>query len=346
MKNIIFLSLCFSFQAFSFDVVYVGGGGEPEGKTTIFDGALERFADAKTRINANVQMSFNGGHDTTNSIIDDKIHVPHTPFTKDNFKKIIDDSILKITSGAIPRGGQLMVVVDTHGGEKEPPNNTHSIALSGAKLKDMTSIRGEDSDSMDRLKALAKAAEDKGVKLAIVDMSCHSGNSLPLANKNTCVVSSTGTKHFGYGTFAQSFFEQMQPGLSLEEVYLKARADSNDHGFPMISSSEGIKMNDRLYSLFTPYIYYRHDAKADKLTGYISRAARCENRDQRDLDFEKLLSEIDSFEKVAGVARSKYTGEEVLKNELIAYKKIQDEMLDELKKLNYKMLSKKDTITY
>ncbi len=351
MKKI-FITILFSLisfdQAFSLDIVMMGGGGEPNGKTTIFDKNLQKFATAKDRIVANVQMSFNGGHETTTSIIDDKIKVPHTSFTKENYNKLIESSLLKITSGAIPKGGQLMVIIETHGGAKEPPHDTHSIALSGIELKDMTSVSGEGSDSIDKLKALAKAAEDKGVKLAIVDMSCHSGNSLSLANKNTCVVSSSGPNHFGYAgdnTFSNSFYDQMIPGQSLEDAFLKARSLSSDKGFPMISSPVGLKMNEKLYPLFTPYLF-DHDNKADKFNPYIRQVARCENRIQRDLNFEALLSEIEKLEKISGIARSKYSGQEVLKNELIAYKKLQDQMLDELEKLHYRMLFKKDTITY
>lgn len=338
--------LIFSFQVFSMDVVLMGGGGENEGDTTIFDDALAKFALAKTRINANVQMAFNGGHKTTTSIIKEQIQVPNTEFTQDNYLKLINDSIFKINSGLIPKGGQLMVIVDTHGGMKEPFYDTHSIALSGAKLIDVTKISGPSTDSMDRFEALSKAAEDRGVKLAIVDMSCHSGSSLSLANKNTCVVSATGDKHFGYDSFTKAFYNQMEPGLTLEDVYLKARSDSHDLGFPMISSPVGKIINEKLYPLFTPYLYVRERNDADNLTSYIRETAQCENRDQRNLDFEKLLSTIDNFEKIARAVKGEYAGEYFLKDELSSYKRIQDQMLDELKRMNYPLLSKKDTITY
>ncbi|MFA6237570.1 MAG: hypothetical protein WC635_09610 [Bacteriovorax sp.] len=345
--QILFLFFVFIFRAQALDVVLMGGGGEPPAlNTTIFDNALENFADAKTRINANVQVSFNGNHSVTKAIIENKIKVQHTSFTKENYEKLVASTLTKITSGAIPKGGQLMVIIDTHGGTKEPPHKTHSIAMSDSSLSDMTYIRGSGSDSVDRLKVLAEAAEKHGVKLAILDMSCHSGNSLALANTNTCVVSSTGDKHFGYGAFTQALYDQIKPGASLEEAFLKARLDSYDQGFPMISSPVGKEMNERLYSLFTPYLYQRHDSNADKITSYIKQVAQCENRDQRDSDFDKLLTEVNGFEKIAGVARSRFLGEALLKEELIAYKKLQDQMLDDLSKLNYRMLSKVETISY
>lgn len=349
----VFLSLAFALSPLSlnaFETLLLGGGGEPAGPETIFDGSLERLAEAKSRVPMNITASFNGGHSTTSAIIKNKIGVEHSPFTGVAYKKMIADAVKKINSGELKSGAQLMVIVDTHGGENDRQYGgktlTHSIALSGHKMESMTNVSGAGSASVDELLTLTEAAKEKGIKLAIIDVSCHSGNSLKLANSNTCVISGTGPNHFGYSTFTKSFYNEMVPGRNLEEVFLNARKNDVDHGFPMISTNTGIKLNEDLYKLMSPYLDNRHSASADKISTRISQEARGANSCSREAEFQKLLRQVESFEKIAGEATSRYSDLSLLKDELVSYKKLQDDLIDEMISLDYKLLDKEVAITY
>jgi len=94
-----------------------------------------------------------------------------------------------------------------------------------------------------------------------------------LANSKTCVISGTGSKHFGFGgsyegTFSNRFNNLLEKGKSLEEVYLAARADHFDLSFPMISTPGGIEAQSKLYDPVTPFLYF-YMAKADKFIPFI-----------------------------------------------------------------------------
>ena len=146
--------------------------------------------------------------------------VKNQRFTSKNYESAVESYIKKIETGAIKPGEKLMVILDTHGAAKTSAHRTHSIATSGAEIKDYDNLGNNDHDSVDRLFDLAKIAEEKGVKLAILDFSCHSGNSLALANDKTCVISSSGPNHYGYSNFPATFYENMSTGKNLEDVFL------------------------------------------------------------------------------------------------------------------------------
>lgn len=361
--------------SFAYDILLMGGGGEPQcmpggtGKNarpeceqTIFDNGLNAFATSKRNLDVNLKVSFNGGHDQTEAIIKEKItggaaEVPS--FTLENYQAMIKEAIRKIKSGETKEGENLLVIVDTHGGENDSPlpRNTkkdkiekgkyitHTISLArGPEAENKNLISGT---SMDLLIELADLAEEKNINLGIVDMSCHSGLSLPIANKNTCVVSSTGTNHYGYGTFAVAFYEEMKAGKTMEEVYLSARSKSMDFGFPMISTNTAQDLNNTIYKLFTPYLFMRHDSNADKITSYLARVSKSNDLlCERENNFAKLISDIDDFEKIAGAAVSKYSQYGKLKDKVIEYKKMQDDLIRELKNSDLMIMDKTETIPY
>lgn len=361
--------------ASAYDVLFMGGGGEPackeggtgknakpECETTIFDSGLKAFGNSKKDLNINLKLSFNGGHEQTEAIIKEKVigtNAVVAPFTLKNYEDMIKEAIRKIKTGETKAGEKVLVIVDTHGGENDSPLPrstkkdkiekgryiTHTISLAGGpEAEDKNVIKGS---SMDLLVELADLAEEKNINLGIVDMSCHSGLSLPIANKNTCVVSSTGTNHYGYGTFAVAFYEEMKTGKTMEEVYLKARSKSMDFGFPMISTDTAQDLNKSIYKLFTPYLYMRHDRNADKITDYLAKVSKSNDLlCERELNFAKLISDIDDFEKIAGAAVSKYSQYGNLKEKVTEYKKLQDDLIRELRTTDLMIMDKTETITY
>lgn len=239
----------------------MGGGGEPAGKTTIFDNFLEHLGRTNPKMSWDSSVSFNGGHSSTEALLTKAFpDKPVKPFSDSEFEDILKDYEGKIKSGAIKDGEQLLLMIHSHGSESLPSTQTHYISAGSGALTDYSTLKGAKSVSLDRLKALIELAEQKGVKLGIVDLSCHSGVSLSLASDKTCVVTATGPKHFAYAqsdsVFSSAFARDMRPGMTLEELYLKSRRNSTDNGFPMISSEAGRQIQDRLYPLISNYLHY------------------------------------------------------------------------------------------
>lgn len=292
-KNILLLAILINTtQSFAAnEILLLGGGGEPYNaldeqgqpvRGTIFDGDLNALsASLGANRNWKLQSHFNGGHPKTDEIMATKFNLqtPNTPFTPSAFENSIAAYEARINAGGpdgLTRGDQLIIQINTHGAMKMSADRngkvegTHSISSVDNVVGSYETL-GSGTLSLDRLKSLAALAEKKGIKLAILDFSCHSGNSLSLANSNTCVITATGPIHYGYAgesTFSHHFIEQSKPGKNLEEIYLSAREKYQDASFPMISSDVGKMVQDKLYPLLTPYLYY-FDAKADKLSPYL-----------------------------------------------------------------------------
>jgi hypothetical protein len=138
------------------------------------------------------------------------------------------------------------------------------------------------------------------VKLAVIDLSCHSGNTLNLAKQypNTCVISSTGPDHYAYGggiaNFAGRFNAALTPGKSLEAVFLEARENYADFGFPMISSPQGGEVQARLYEAISPYMYY-YNPNSDKQTAFLEREIKDTNHCAPEIHLAKLIREVENL---------------------------------------------------
>lgn len=280
-----FLILLFSFSTPCVAENYIslfGGGGEPAAKpTTIFDGSLDKFGEF-TAANAGkwkYTISFNGGHADT----DKKMQTLFTDaqskqdFKPDSMQLAVKAYLEKIESGQITSKDQLVIMINTHGGEKTDASETHLLTAGASKEQiDLRNLKGATGlVNMDDLKKLTEAANRKGIKLAIIDFSCHSGNSLSLANDKTCVISSTGPNHYSYPNFASDFISQMKSGKTLEQVYLDTRRENKDNAYPMISSPAGRETTSQLYSALTPFSYTDGSAEqgGNRLSEYIENAA-------------------------------------------------------------------------
>lgn len=339
--HFLIIILLFCFKAYSLETILFGGGGEPEGETTIFDDSLKHLAETQKRMGLKINASFNGGHSTTESILKNQLGTTATDFIPENFQNTIKEYIAKINSGKIKPGENLLVLVDTHGeptDENAKAETTHDISMA-IRGK----IRGSRLESMSLLKELANVAKDKKINLGIVDFTCHSGNSLFLANEYTCVVTASSAKLLGYTDFAENFYQSISKGTSLEEVFLKARAESSSQGFPMISTNASKKSTDSILPLLQPYLLYQKGL-ANKITPYLQEVY--ESGDvglcKREVEFEKLVKQVEEFEMVNSVMTNKYLGEQNLLTELKAYKKIQDDILSMMRKNNYGLLKKQE----
>jgi hypothetical protein len=316
----------------------MGGSGDPAGTSTIFDTNLKNLGTNLQTSNWKYQISFNGGHADTESIMRNQFGnsvAPSTPFTDANYNKMIADYKKKILSGEITSSDQLMLVIDSHGAEQGYDEKTHSIAVTNpdaapTEKLDYNKLSGSPTVNLDALEELVKLTNAKGIKLAIIDMSCHAGNTLALKKNapNTCIVTASGPVHYsfaGEGTFSNNFWKKLKPGVNLEDAFLQARLESTDPSFPMISTNENDQITNEVYNTLTPYLYYV-TPKVDKLTPYIKTSSNDQVICRRDADFSALISKINQLQQAA----NGYNGDE-LKNLLILYKYTQDKMLAKIK---------------
>lgn len=349
MKIFILVSILFCvLPTLATEVLLLGGGGEGRKNDTIFDESLSRLARVKGDVNLSINSSFNGGHSATENIISKELQVPNRPFTEKNYLAMIDEYVAKINSGQIKPGENLMVIINTHGAEKTPANKTHAISMSGDEaISDYNQLRGNDLSSADKLEALANAAKARGVRLAILDFSCHSGNSLPLANENTCVISSSGPNHFGYTNFAELFFNKMEKGKSLEDIFLQVRQQQTLPSFPMISTSAGRQVNDEYYSKFSPYMNVT-DPKGgsiDKLKPYLNSLFEDGNMCKREQDYHALTKQLEDFQKINGALNSRYGSEDLVEN-LNSLKSLQDSYIKKIQNQGFGVLNQQYQISW
>lgn len=330
------------------EIYFFGGGGEPSGPTTIFDGHINlvsKFITAKGADWKSVH-SFNGGHSETEAQIEKKLSTSTAlgPFNEKNFLGALSDLEKKIESGELKSGEQLMLVIDSHGAMKSKSEKTHSIALNGT-AENLKTLSGARTVSMDKLEKIIALATEKGVKLALIDLSCFSGNTLKIANPNVCVVSASGSNHYGYSevrkasdtspywTFGGRFLEGFKKGANLEDIFLKARAGSISSDFPMISTETGLAVNELIYQLITPYLVYNYSSTTDFSDSYDAKKFDeeiCKTSNQ----FAEIQKRINELTALANIPK-KLLDTKKLQTALSAYRDYQvfyEKALGETKK--------------
>ncbi len=322
-----------------------GGGGEPQNETTVFDNGVSKLGVNLKKSKWSYDVSFNGGHRDTEKILQTqltKTKSPITAFTQNNFTKMIEDYSKKILNNEIKSGDQLLIIMYAHGAKSNSKELTHSVALSGGVARELDNLSGAQALSLDKLQEIVKLTNERGIKLGIVDLSCHSGATLALKKNapHTCIVAASGPKHYSYtraGSFTENFLEMLKPGVSLEQTFLEARRFSNDTSFPMISTGPNDKIVSEIYEGITPYLYY-YKPDEDKLTPYIlendSLALIC----KRENNFNNLLSQISALDSVLSSTNSRFNADQ-LKTLLINYKRNQDEILTSTKELGFYKLN-------
>ena len=345
---VVTFALSFNVYAQDNQLVIMGGGGEPiAAPTTQFDESLnglgEFYKNNKNKYETTI--NFNGGHSVTESLIknnfsDAKIVDYFTPM---NYGSVLDDTLEKMKN--MPEGKKVILFINSHGTEKS--GKTHSIATSAAAVVSMNTGSGEGLVSLDRLSELSEVAKKNNLKLFILDGSCHSGNTLEVANSNTCVITASGTDHYGYSNFADNFAKYMKAGKNLEEVFFDTRKSVEGQGFPMISTEAGVMIKEDIYPLLTPYMYFHDEYRGlpmDKIDTYLKNSAKRNLVCERNRDFEKLeelLYLINDVDKVS----LKNTDVRPLLQKLREYKKTQDAYLEELMALDLPDLNTKELIS-
>ena len=285
----------------------MGGGGEEPGPTTLFDKELQYVGKFMSKSNWRTDTSFNGGHSKTERILAENFEkkgVKNVPFTNSSFEEKIKAYEEKILSGQIAPGDQLLIQISSHGAIQRGSQKTHQIATNGDTPENLIDLKGASLVSLDALEKLSKLAQEKGIKLGILDFSCHSGSTLALANSNTCVISSTGPKHFSWASsdnvFQAKFTKKIKKGKSLEDVFLSALEDKNDTSFPMISTPLGREIQDQTYPNLTPFFYdARGEVSLGKFQKHLENEFMANSCRALPKQFEELTKFSHEMEKVA-----------------------------------------------
>lgn len=284
-------------------MAYMGGSGDPPGTTTIFDAKIGGIGSYATASESQTRIAFDGGHSQTESALASSFPGQTvSDFTNSNYEAMIANYEADIQNGRIKTGDQLLMVIDSHGAERNPGFQTHNIASGRGAAVDLNNLSGSDTVSLDRLMNLSRLAEEKGIQLGIIDMSCHSGASLPLANSRTCVITASGPQSYAYGgdnreIFSNRFVSRMRPGRNLEDIFLEARSGAVDAGFPMISTPEGIRAQDQIYPILRRYINYS-DPRADKFNDEIEQSVATQSCLQESAEVQRILELVGNLESV------------------------------------------------
>lgn len=325
----------------------LGGGGEPKGETTIFDNDLKLTSKFINNSDWQTIVSFDGGHAKTESIIREKMpnakNAGH--FVEANYEKIITDLTNKLgPNGELKAGDQIMISIDTHGGRKNK-EKTHAVSLAYGAAQNLNTLEGSRTVSLDSLQGLIDLAEKKGVKLAIVDMSCYSGNLHNLKSKNSCLISATGRDQYGYAgtvdlflfsmtnTFSGKFYDLLKKGKNLEDVFLAARTKGGTPDFPMISTEEGKAVDELLYKMLSPYLNFNNKYSTNLDKFYASRAETfAEQICDLNNNHENFLKFLDQYSGFTSIAETAAINEfQALKQALEEYRNYQQKYEESLK---------------
>lgn len=341
---ILLLALSVSAIAQTKHIVVMGGGGEPKGDSTIFDDEAQRLGRYFLKNQGwEMKVAFNGGHSKTEKILADglgKVAGGSTSFTEQQYLKLLSEYEDKINSGDIKPGEQLLIYISTHGALQQKKENTHSIATGGGTATDLNNLQGASIVSMDKLQKLADLAAEKGVKLGIVDGSCHSGASIVLKNNKTCVISASGPKHFGYSSFGERFASNMKKGKNLEQVFLDTFVNRNETAFPMISTPVGMKLQEDLYSLITPFLY-SYDDKHDKLKEFLEQEVMDNKCDLAEENFNKIIALSQDMEAALNGKKSDFAK---FRQDLTEYFQYQNKIRNDLVSMNLASLDAKEKV--
>ncbi len=336
-------------------LLFIGAGGKEPKAGTIFDDAIKIVGYyAKRTPGITVDVALNGGHRKTEALVENFFSEASSKsaFLESDYIRLIKKYQTKLENNEMKSGDQLMIYIDSHGAQKNGTSKTHKIAASGKRADEFNDLSGANLVNLDELFILRKLAKEKGVKLAIVDASCHSGNTLELADENTCVISSTGPNHYGYGDFSEQFAKGMVKGKNLEEIFLEVRAKDLYAGLPMISTEVGVSVTNTLYEIMTHFLYH-FEKKTDKLLPFLQSNSSEYHQCMADSNFNALFEIINTIEKQNTVMKktlfymSQYKNVDLgkLKDLLAKYKKSLDLARLKMRELDVARLNQVEVFT-
>ncbi len=309
MKIVLLLLTILSFElaAKQKELYFLGGGGEPLNQSdTMFDSRLKQVINFAKKSDWKMSAIFNGGHKNSEKIL--KNAEPYIknggPFTADSYKSMITEIREKLLDNRLKAGDQVMFVISTHGAKRNSTTEkSHEI-----------SVRNNFAVNVDDLESILTLAVKKNVQIALIDLSCHSGNTINIANNNSCVITSTGEAHYAYSnrsflwlfdldSFGDSLTNNFKTGQNLEDIFIKARRDDTlPLGFPMISTSEGKTIKKLLYELITPYLYFHSEDSTKLKNFYMSEFSSTQDNEKKlcfiEQNHQAIQNLINSIEKL------------------------------------------------
>ncbi len=155
-----------------------------------------------------------------------------TPSSEENFNALIANLENQVRTGKINSGDQVVIQISTHGAQKNKSEKSHSVSLPSS-LNDQNENVPQNF-SLDKLMPLLRMLNRKGVKVALLDFSCFSGNSLALALKNVCVVSASNRYTPGtvadYASAGTNFWDKMNANQmpTIEDAFLDIRKEATN----------------------------------------------------------------------------------------------------------------------
>ena len=212
------------------EALFIGGGGEPAGKNTIFDEMYKNFMTKTSSAGWKTQSVFNGGHSDSESLAQNLSKSSNTPMSTANVDAAFENIKRRLATGELKSGDSLMIAIGSHGRPRSG-EDTHGIDTNDGSI------------SLDKLNQIKELAEAQGVKLAVMDMSCYSGNTQQIASDKTCVISASDGATVGYNNTGSMMFGSLNKGQSLENSFLSMRGDPNalSPSTPIISTPAGKK---------------------------------------------------------------------------------------------------------
>lgn len=264
------------------EVVYIGGGGEPPGKTTIFDSAYSNFGLFSPSSGWTARSIFDGGHKASEALAQQLFQGRNKTMTTKNVTAEIESLKSRIRNGELKRGDQLLITIATHGLPSNPSLKSHSVATT------------DTSFSLDELVELRDLAEKKGVLLAIADFSCHSGNTLKISSDKTCVISASG-EGIAYNFAGDAIGRSFKRGRNLEEAFLRGRQNKTllAPTAPQISTEAGQKAFE-LTKVISNSMEEKSEIKSNKVPANSCAWIRSE-------PIKKLSQQFSAIERSAGI---------------------------------------------
>jgi hypothetical protein len=213
-----------------------GGAGDAPGEKNIFMNhflAVDRFGQQN---GWHRETLFDGNQPADKAAVATLIGNPNLQsFTRHHLKAELEQIQEDLKSGKIKAGDQVMIMFNTHGAPADG-KSSHAVVCAD-----------QDCD-MAVLKPVLKELEQKGVQTALLDFSCYSGPSINLASTKTCVITGT-SDDVASEEFSAELLQNMKPGTSLEEAFLRTRRLPQIFGNPRISSPAGLAAEEVIKSL-------------------------------------------------------------------------------------------------
>lgn len=261
------------------------GGWKKSADDGIYDKSVSEMGDFFSGSDYHLDLFFGGNDLKLTQLTEEKFDTSTRFFSAPNFncfeKRVLDpnDSYFR----RYKSGDQVLIIMDNHGSSQSTQMSTDAngktydtpIELThGTPYALSSTFKPERNFSMDRLESIVKEMTARGVKVGIVDTSCYSGHTQKLAKHGACVISATVKDAVSYPEFKNHLFANFKKGLSLEEIYLRARRKSKRPSMAEISTEAG---NFTVSNLTDVMLGTRLDT-TDDLEDKLDKLAKPENQ--------------------------------------------------------------------